>query len=78
MGWLRAHYRLDDRLPKAWQSEPAIVAELAALHRFWCAAFRPAAGGADSVHWHDALARVFDRLEDWQAAARRRGVGRRD
>ena len=77
VGWLREHYRLDDRLPEHWQTEPAIVAELAALHRAWRTAFRPAAAGADPVHWHDALARVLDRLEDWQAVARRRrGVGR--
>ena len=31
MGWLREHYRLDDRLPEHWQTEPAIVAEPAAL-----------------------------------------------
>jgi hypothetical protein len=70
--WLREHYRLDDRLPEGWQTEPAILAELAALRRAWQAAFRPAAGGADAVHWHDALVRVLERLESWQAAVRRR------
>jgi hypothetical protein len=71
VAWLRTTYRLADRLPERWPDDPAITAELAALHRAWQAATAASAPGADQLHWHDALARVLDRLQHWQEEARR-------
>jgi len=66
--------RLADRLAERWQDDPAITAELAALHRAWQAAAAASPPGADQLHWHDALARVLDRLQHWQDEARRQSL----
>jgi hypothetical protein len=57
---------------RRWHDDPAITAELAALHRAWQAAYRPATASAEQLHWHDALARVLTRVQEWQDEARRR------
>jgi hypothetical protein len=71
--WLRRHYQLADRLPDTWRSEPAIVAELSALRHAWLAAYGDLEPSFERVHWHDALARVLDRIgNDMLPRARRR------
>jgi len=56
--WLRTTYRLAEEVPPTWRTDPAAVAELAALHRAWQAAYAPAAGPTERLFWHDALARL--------------------
>lgn len=73
--WLCETYGL--RLRPDWSDTPGYRQELAALHAAHLAAFdedhRPLIG-FDALHWHDALTRVWERLDDW---SRRFDQGRR-
>jgi hypothetical protein len=75
-GWvaLRRHYQLTDRIPDTWTTEPALVAELGALQHAWQAASSGLEPSFErGMYWHDALARVLDRLSnDWMPRVRKR------
>ena len=72
VNWLRTTYRLTDRLPAHWPDDPMAVAELAALRTAWHAAYANPGPTFEPVHFHDALARVLDRVSGRLARAEAR------
>lgn len=61
--WLIPTYYLGSIL-RGWQTNSAIVQELAALRIAWRRVASPKAGGFDALSWHDHLARVIARIPD--------------
>jgi len=57
------------RMPAHWPDDPMAVAELAALRTAWHAAYANPRPTFEPVHFHDALARVLDRVSGRLARA---------
>ena len=65
IAWFALTYPVDQRYLDVANS--ATRADLAALYLSWQAAYQsPDASSDDPLHWHEALARCIDRLENWQ------------
>lgn len=65
--WLRETYRMQRAIPPGWEQDPALTAELQALHWAYKAAYKGVSdqdGSAQPLAWHEALARAQPRLQD--------------
>ncbi len=63
--WLAARYDFDRTvLPDCWANHGFAVEEITALWTARLTAFHPDAGGDQPLWWHEALARLVDRLKE--------------
>lgn len=63
--WLDGRYDFDRTvLPECWMAHGFAVEEVTALWTARQAAFHPDAGGDQPLWWHEALARLVDRLRE--------------